>query len=787
MANYFGLVTIGLLVAFSAEAGEPSGMTDRVDWPPFAARLPAAGAEKALRSMQVELPGQEQNRLKKSMPGIGCWFWVVPDFEPEGYKAFIDSYARHSNLRLISASIRHPRWVTDPAVHDQIKAAAEYARQHDMGLAFDLDIRLAREAFRQRYPEDQQEIVRMREVRLESAKTVSLAIEGVTLGDHYTFKAPESYVCTASRLLRVYSYGNVKSPGLPADVRDITHRCKVEQADGKALRVSIPCTAEDEGRKACVLAAFTLLTPDVFSPHVPEFEKQILQQYADVPLAGACKDEWGFPGRFTPKTSELWYSEAMAKAYAGLRPGHDLARDLFLMFQGENGREAERAAAINHYMRMYWQQCADVESRYYDSIKEVFGDQAMSMTHPTWFPYPNEREIFKNGLDWWAVKRDLAQTDENTPFCIRTALAKKWQSPLWYNMFYSNAAGNYRTELWSDVLGGGRINYHQLFPAPRWWSDPHWNNGLLKGGLMQAEARVQLLNYISTQPIDCPVAVIFGHASALNWAGPGFADVGMKVADKLWESGYYADLIPTSEIGSGALRIAEDGSVQYGPQRYAAAVLYNPEYEAPATAEFFTKAAAGGKTRLFRTGVWSRDFEGKPLGPAVALPAGVTSLEASELAPAVIAFLQTRGVEPHAPCVSRKGDFGHFMAPPTTGRMRLLDGTVIHSAGTDQMTGDPIRKVIRVGGHEADVDAIGVAGVRFDESGKLQALAAGGLKSFVGGGVKIELPERIDIALWKDKAGAWRGILQGYQGAVPEDLAKLCRNWIRLRVPEPLE
>ncbi len=64
-------------------------------------------------------------------------------------------------------------------------------------------------------------------------------------------------------------------------------------------------------------------------------------------------------------------------------------------------------------------------------------------------------------------------------------------------------------------------------------------------------------------------------------------------------------------------------------------------------------------------------------------------------------------------------------------------------------------------------------------------MAAGGLELFAVGDMKIELPERADIALWKDEQGDWQDALQDYEGAVPENLAKLCKNWIRLRVPEP--
>ena len=165
----------------------------------------------------------------------------------------------------------------------------------------------------------------------------------------------------------------------------------------------------------------------------------VLRQYADVPLAGVCKDEWGFcpSGGLSSAQMTCGSRTFLAKEYAGRRPGHDLLRDLLLMSKGEKGRTGERAAAVNHYMEMWWQRNAEIETKYYHAIKQVFGKDAMVGTHPTWWPYPNTAEVFKNGLDWWAVKRDLAQTDESTPFCVRTALAKKWHSPLWYNMYYA--------------------------------------------------------------------------------------------------------------------------------------------------------------------------------------------------------------------------------------------------------------------------------------------------------------------------------------------------------------
>ena len=737
--------------------------------------------QESHRSIQVELAGQDNNKIKVSMPGVGCWFWVEQELKPDGYKPFIDLYARYTNFRLLTTSIRNNSWIDDPAIYEKVKSAADYARENDMGIVFDLDVRHARKSFRDQYPDEQQELVRMRETDLQESGIVTISIEGMKVGDHYTFGPAPDYDSYSSRLLRVFSYD---IPG--ADIQDITARCKVEQADGEILKVTIACKGNDRGRKALVMAAFTMFTPDLFSPFLPVFEKGLLKKYADVALAGACKDEWGFPGRFDPPTSDLWYSENMAKAYTGCRPGHDLGRDMLLMFKQDYFNQSERAAAINHYMQMVWQQCARVENLFYDAIKEVFGDTAMVMTHPTWVPFPDNSEIFKNGLDWWAVKRDVAQTDESTPYCVRTALSKKWNSPLWYNMYYNSTAEAYKSELWQSLLGGGRLNFHQLFPYDEWLTDPEWNKALLKDSLMQAGSRVQLLNHISAKAVDCPVAVIFGHAAAMNWSRPAFGDVGLKIADKLWESGFYADLIPSSEIVTGALKIGEDGSIRYGTQSYLAAILYNPEYEDQVTADFFTKAAAGNKTRLYRTGSWTRDFEGAPFDGDTALPEEMKVMDGDHVAQEVIGYLKKSGIDPYTNCAFSNAYYGSSMVPGVSGHLRLLDGTVIYASGRNSVMGDLIYKSIKVDGKKVRFDCIGIAAVRLDEHGKLEAMAAGGLSSFHGGGVKIDMPVRADIALWKDSNGEWHGILQGYEGPLSDDLQKICKNWKRLRVPESI-
>jgi hypothetical protein len=726
-------------------------------------------------------------RLPRDVPPvIGFWFWHPAEFEPEGYKRFVDTIRRHSNYNVVTAMMMMPKKeVADADVHGQFKAGIAYARQQGLDVAMSLDVRQARAAFQKAYPDELQEMLRLREVELRDAGEATLTIRSDRPHDHYT-TVTTHYVPLAGRLVRVYRYRRGPEGIEPGTLEEITGQCRIERADAGAVTVAIPCDQDTAGYTAGVLAAFTHFTPDVFAPHLLPFQRELIQRYADTEMAGACKDEWGFPPCYDgcPAKNDFWYSRAYAAAYAQASGGRDLVADCLLMHLGQPGREAERQAAINHYLKLSYQRNGEIENDFYRATKETFGPQAIVATHPTWFPYPGTREFKKNGLHWWIATRDLAQTDEVTPFCVRTSLAKKWNSALWYNMYYASGVAAYEKDIWTHALGGGRLNFLAVpVKENKEMSVTH----LLGGELMRGDARIRLLNFISKTPLDCPVAVIFGHACAMNWAGPAYDDVGIGVTDRLWAAGYPADLIPSSEIENGSLKNADDGTIQYGPQRYAAAVLYHPEFENPATAAFFQRAAAG-KTALVRVGDWTKDFEGRPFDGAAALPDSTAALpDAESCATAVIRDLRTAGIAVQTLNTELLAGFHRqSMAPGAHGRSRLVDGTQIVISGVKRASGDPIQTVLDVKGHKVEVDAIGIAAVRLTDEGAFAALAAGGLKRFRTADVTIELPERADLALWRDEQGRLQGVLQDWNGPVPSVLAELTADWLRLAVPAPL-
>lgn len=723
----------------------------------------------------------------KYMPVMGVWGWREKELKPEGYKEAIDQMSKNSPFNLINLFLRFPdKEIVDKKVHAQVKLATEYALKHNIALVADIDVRQARRTFKNLYPQDLQEMIRIKEVPLSEDDSTSIVIHSVDLSDHYTGGDIENHIPLSSKLLKIFTY-NKQEDGIVAEtIIDITDFKKVVHSCKDSIVISLPKSTKSF---ASVMVSFTHLYPDVFSSSLIEFQRKIIQQYSDIPLAGVCKDEWGFPpyqkyifnpypGNYYNGIDDFWYSKSMGEAYLEKTNGRDILFDFILMTKKVLGMDSEKFMAINNYTEMCFKRHSELEQDYYQTVKEVFGPNAAVTVHPTWWPYPESYEFIKNGLNWWSATRDWAQTDETTPFGVRTALSKKWNSPVWYNMYYH--PGDMHEQLWTSVLAGGRIcylSYSQLFDSE----------------LMRAESRIRLLNYIAESPLDCSIAVVFGHTSAMNWAGAYYDDVGMELIDSLWKKGYPADLIPTSEITNGSLYVDSDGTVCYGNQKYSAIVLYNPEFEKESTLAFLNNAVSGN-TKLFQIGNWTYDFDGNSLGADSIMPSKIVQVEDTQKTLLkLIKILEQQNVFKHSPATTiiydkykYLADYNHkSYAPPTTGFSKLIDGTIIHVAGTYDVSGDPIKLDYTHEGKKIKTDAIGVVAFRFGNQNSLEAFVAGGLKYLESDNFKIELNERIDIALWKNSKNKWEGVIQSERPSIPDELKGITENWTLLRVPSP--
>ncbi|MGA3325763.1 MAG: hypothetical protein ABSF45_14925 [Terriglobia bacterium] len=488
-------------------------------------------------------------------------------------------------------------------------------------------------------------------------------------------------------------------------------------------------------------------------------------------------DEWGFPPVFNHggKDGDFWYSTALAEQYrkAG---GRDFVLDGILMALGWGGTYEQRLVAINRYMQLILARNTELEQGFYRHAKEAFGPESFTATHATWGFMP-WGDAFKNGYDWWGAIRDYGQTDEHWPVPVRTALAKKMGGSIWYNQFYAPAPAPYVREIWRDARTGGRVNLHPLWPSS---VGSKAYQEIFSGPFMRAESRVRLLNLIQPAPLDCPVAIVFGHAASLNWEGPHFGDLGEGFATELWKTfGVRADIIPSSEIASGALKLDGNRWLTYGAQRYRALVFLNRDFEGPETFDFLRRVAQS-QTQAFVDDETRRAPDGSVRSKEEVIPgAGLNPT------PAVVAeFLQNW----HSP-----------RNPSPRDLVRLTDGTSLLLRGEKDPAGDRIDETFfvdcRGGLVQVSAGATGVVGIRLGPDGDLQALAASELRyvrieMITTSGEPIpkfhlELHAPLDMALWQDAHGKWRGVIQG-DSETPQELLRRTRDWVRMDLIPPI-
>ncbi|MBT4496989.1 MAG: hypothetical protein HOC74_04670 [Gemmatimonadetes bacterium] len=740
---------------------------------------------------------KESHRIPRLIhPEIAFFAIGERDFvSDEGWRGLIDLLARHGMYNLLTVTMRvEGHAITEPTTHALFERLVEYARQQGLEVALDLDPRLARGEFRRRYPDEQQRIVYLQRCPLRNG-SAEFEIEPERWSDHMTGNGTP-YLVEKGQFVRAEARRlDAEGRVLPESRRDVGDLAEVCQADAEGVRGRVSEVREAD--ELLVLAEFELFSPDAFSPHLLSYQRELLDAYAELPLGGVIKDEWGFPPtvKSIVEHRAFWYSRFYEEAYQRESGGRSLLDDLPLMATPVCGCEEERVAAINRYMMLNLHRQAEVEEDYYRATKECFGPDSLITKHATWYPRVNDMEIFKNGLSWWAARRDIAQTDEITPLSAALGMAKKFGSGNWLNEGYADRPELYRRNIWRYAVAGGRMVFHSLYPTvngqPRDPADPHHSEHslLLTRELLQAECRVRLLNLISTAPLDCPVAFLFGHEGVMNWAGAGYLDYGEELSLGLWRNGYAVDLYPTSEIVSGTFAITDDGQVRVGRQRYEMLVLHRPDLCPPEVAAFFSSGSIE-KTSLVVVGDWKRDDRGYALDGLGLLPNGFRHLSPSPgVLTDLIVELQNRGVRKQPPLEEPYMLFNNDQIgmPAPRGISRLVDGTVVRIAATEISDGgDPIEETVEVDGVSFEVAAEGLFAVRVDDSGGVAAMATGGLRKLRGGGIALELAEPLDVALWQDEDGKWCGVIQGTADVeTPAALKRLAQDWQRLSVPPP--
>lgn len=692
-----------------------------------------------------------EHRLPLSLPPE-IWTWGTGSPGSERYMKSLDMIADQSNFGFLTT--KSPNEITTPEAHAHVKRVVEYAHSRGIRLAVDLDIRRARIAFHEQYPDQQQWMLRIRSFPLQAPGPVRAEIASTKLRDH-----TGDQVLLSGRLVRVWRVAKTRK-NLPSDLEELKGGFRVVEESDQRVTLEISAGASAGAEELIVAAAFEYRTPDVFSPELIPFQTKILEQYRDTGMDGTMKDEWGFPPVYNhgAKDGDFWLSKNIAAAYTKAGGG-EFVGDCALMTLGIGGPRDQRLAAVNRYMRLILTENARIENSFYRDTKRLFGPGAFVVVHATWGHLPYG-DAFKNGYSWWQATRDFGQTDEQWPLPVRTSLAKKMGGPVWYNQFHERRyPESIYWEIWRNARAGGRVN----FLSPNWV--------LQDKAAMRAESRVRLLNYISHAPLDCPVAVVFGHSAAVNWVGPHFGDLGVDFANDLWARGVRADVIPSTEIQTGALKIDPDGQVSFGVQKYKALVFLNPEYEPDSTFDFLRKVGRAN-TQLFIRGQRTLTFDGKPRSEADMI---VDSAGADPTPSRVVQFLTKAHSAPMSPY--------RVEVAPLADQSGLTDGTTFLARGEHDPAGDLIDETFYCGTFRVRAKATGLFAIKLSREGELESLAASDLRFVEAGKFRLELSEPVDLALWREN-GRLRGVIQG-SAKPPAALLELTNDWTVLQNIQP--
>ena len=711
-----------------------------------------------LRRFYSENEGRELRRIPS---------WIVPenaflslsnqDFEDPSnatQRRIFEMFRERSDWNVLTYTLRCIPDLSSPEVQRRVAEASAISKEMGLALLMDIDPRIMRGEFFSRWPGDCLMIRQFEMAEPDVSGTARFKAEQKLMRDHMAYGSIPYSGWRPGRFLAAYA---VKGKDL-ASLR----RLQAEDVVSTTNEVSgvVRGLAADETLLAEV--EFSINAPDPYSPNLLPFTREMMLRYRKLGVHGAMRDEWGFvsPPDSMCKHKAFWFTKPFAAAYGRISGGRDYEQDIIALALGVDTPETYRCA--NAYVRTIYEGCRITEEDFYRSDKEYFGKDVYVAKHPTWYSnLASPREYLHNGLDWWAAKRDWAQSDESCPVSADTGMMRKFGSPLWLNEGYGPRPEHYARTLWQYMLCGGRMVYHGIHGGDylKRYASPserkyHAMADFLSREGIRAEQISRLLPLMTRAQIDCPVAHVFGYDRLVNWLDAGYCDWGESIVHGLGSRGYYSDAFPANEMPNGTFYIDGDGYVCVGGHRYLACILH---HLSPSELEEWKKVTGGRSilTRLF------------------------TDPDAEDVAN----YLDTRNAVRQTPLLGTGlGGGNRNRLPPPDGVMTLTDGTVVRiKGGTPDLAGDPISGALSSDGVEVSYSARGMFAVRV-EKGALTGFAGAEVARVEAPGLSLALDNPADVVLTKID-GEWHGVWQtpNRSAPVPEALRSITRRWVKLR------
>lgn len=663
--------------------------------------------------------------INMDYPKILYWKWDDSHLQGDKYLQEIDDIVKRSCFDTIYITTHwcHQGISTD-ILHEKIQKAAEAIHRKGRKIILEIDSRAEKAQFVKQYPNAR--------TGFTYGATVETGADGwgaadlpIAAGGGELFLGNRQ---SGEEVLFACSYDTDDS-GIRLDsVRDITGLAKLERTDNRNIRV---CVKNPYRNKMFVLVCSWLDFPDFWSLENRVFFDGLFERFQNIPLDGTAVDELGFPWHpdfnFAPNSYMRWndsmiFTKCMQKYYRDVLK-RDLFSDFFQILAEEKATPG-KIAAINTYYEEIRKCISGQESYFYGKSKSTFGKNTFVGVHPTWYAIEevdNTPEVWKNGIDWWEVKRDYGFTDEIMLYPVRLALTHKSGGNIFYNMWYGESTNQTETfypEMYRNARYGGRtisLSYECL--------NETGNVVQLKEGdglerVSAIEERISLLDKVQKAPPASDILVIMGIPACcnvlVNQDGNGkwnaFQSVfteSFTLARDIWISGYNCDLVGSYEIENGSIAIAEDGFVTYAGHRFRLAIFAFPEFSKRSVLEFL-RDLGHSKTGSAVIGTMRYDFYGKDVSKEFAeirqeLPCFGGRPAAGDLYPL---FEQFQVEKYRVPCGSI-----------------LEDGTVILTAPSpEQPVGNRFMTTFRYNGYQFDFDGEDIGVITFDREGRFSEI-----------------------------------------------------------------
>lgn len=391
-----------------------------------------------------------------------------------------------------------------------------------------------------------------------------------------------------------------------------------------------------------------------------------------------------------------------------------------------------------------------VEKAFFDMSKKIFGPKTFAGIHNTYHNGLESDDLWRVGLNWWAVPREYGQSDENWGMPERMGLIMAHGEPVTFDQYYGGNLEAFLQKAFREARFGGRTHYLA-------WNDTragriNMTDAIENGkyaAIEEVEQKIRLLNQFNPAAPKLSVLVVFGMPALINWFPDYDARSAWDIHGKLniqgkardvWEAGYPCALLPSDFIDDGKITFDAAGHPMIHGNRFDCMIYLYPQYAKETTLDFLDRFTCNGG-RLMLEGDATHDFDGRDIRARFK----ELSVRAT-----------VRGFD-----IQQVGKLGAQANPLDDGAF-MEDGSVIFTDLTSWQTKQAKPFAVTMAGHKFTGNFIGVCALSVDSTGNVEKFACGGFSELLCDGEPIfTLRHPADVVITRDNNGSFHPVIVG--------------------------